>query len=244
MTEMESTGTSESFDNSMASSAAPAQESRAPDERLFRQNEVSDIVKRAKREAVESFQRKMHEQPDYVQQKYGDAPFNRREQPSLGIDEIRKLAAEEASRHMESVKRDAEQQYNQQMAKQIIEKFTAKLNLAKQKYQDFDTVTEGMQLGNFPNLIQLVADHLDNAEDVLYELGKDRTKMVMLEGLCASSPSDALIQARRLANSIKVNEDASRQRMPNEPLSQLKPSNQGTGSGPMTVKDFKARFKV
>ena len=89
-----------------------------------------------------------------------------------------------------------------------------------------------------------MGDYVDNSHDVLYELGKDRIKMANLETLAHMSPNDAIIQAQRLSQSIKDNEVASKIKTPNEPLSQIRPSNTGTDNGAMSVKDYRAKYQV
>lgn len=93
--------------------------------------------------------------------------------------------------------------------------------------------------------MQLLADHIDNSHDVLYEMGKDRFKMSQLEQLAYMSPKDAIVQAQRLSQSLKDNEAAGKVRMPNEPLSQMRPSNTGTDTGAaMSVTDLRRKYKV
>ena len=93
-------------------------------------------------------------------------------------------------------------------------------------------------------MLQLLAEHLDNSADVLYEFGKDRLKMAQLEQLSYMSPKDAIVQAKRMAESIKDNASANRYRVPNAPLSQQRPSSVGTDSGGvLSMKDLKAKYR-
>src|ERR1700689_588470 len=92
----------------LTSSAPPAQSQTAPvqssDERVFRQSEVNDIVKKAKYGAVEDYKRVASEQPDYASRKYGESGTTPPQQPtqsqSMAPDEstYRKIAAQEAQR--------------------------------------------------------------------------------------------------------------------------------------------------
>lgn len=242
-------GLSQSIDTSssqtVTSSPAPVQ-SNAPapiDERTFKQQEVSEIVKRAKYDAVESFRKMQTDQPQYLQQKYGEA--NVAQQPSQLPDEhFRKIAAEEAHKHLDNVRKEAYQKNQDENAQRTVTNFFNKISAGKEKYKDFDSMTGDVQLARFPNVVQLMADHVDNAGDVYYELGKDRIKMANLEQLAVMSQQDAIVQVRRLSQSIKDNEAASKVRMPNEPLSQLRPSNTGTDNGAMSVTDYRKKYKV
>jgi hypothetical protein len=216
----------------------------AMDERVFKQSEVNDIVRRAKNDAVETFKRLQVEQPQYAQQKYADTPQYQPSQSTSGEDHYRKIAAEEAKRHFESVKQDALRQNQDEMAKRTVQNFFSKTSKGREKYQDFDQVTGDVDLGRFPNVVQLLGDILENSEDVFYELGKDRIKMANLEHLATISPNDAIVQARRLAQSIKDNQNASNAKQARAPLDQIKPTNYGTEDNPLSVSDFRKKYRL
>ena len=232
---------------SQPSSSAQAQAHEAPtpvsqDERSFRQSEVNEIVKRAKNDAVDTYKRLHAEQPAYAQQKYGDS--NTVNNSNFSEENYRKIAAEEAKRHFEEVRQDALQQSQNESAKRTVQNFFAKTVKGREKYQDFDQVTGDVDLGRFPNVVQLLGEYIDNSDDVFYELGKDRIKLANLEMLAERSPNDAISHAKRLSQSIKDNYSASKTRFPNEPLSQLKPSTTGTDSGALSVGDYRKKYRV
>ena len=245
MTEMEIQSPPSSDVSSQPAVSSESYSAPVKEERTFRQEEVNRIVGKAKSEAVESYRRKQVEQPEYVQQKYGDSPQPNPNyaNPANSEDHIRKLAAEEAQRHIEGIRKDALQQSQNEAAQRTVNNFYNKISVGKEKYEDFEKVTGDIEYANFPNVVQLLADHLDNSDDVLYELGKNRMNMNNLEMLANRSPRDAIVEAKRLAQSIKDRDVGKQKRLPNEPLSQMRPSNQGVGSGPMTVTDFRAKYK-
>ncbi len=224
-----------------------AQEAPQPamDERVFKQSEVNDIVRRAKNDAVETFKRRQVEQPEYAQQKYSDVNSyaNQTSQSTSSEDHYRKIAAEEAKRHFESVRQDAVRQSQDEMAKRTVQNFFSKTSKGREKYQDFDQVTGDVDLGRFPNVVQLLGDILENSDDVFYELGKDRIKLANLEHLATISPNDAIIQARRLAQSIKDNQNASNAKQARAPLDQIKPTNYGTEDSPLSVSDYRKKYR-
>lgn len=242
-------GLGQSADVSSAPSAnnlpvsTPAVTENAPNERVFRQSEVNDIVKRR----VEEFKKTMTQQPEYVQQRYGEQAVQKSEaanQPSnISEAEIRRLAAEETQRLRNEWYQEAQTHSEAQQAQKIVNNFWEKIAPGKEKYQDFDQVTD-IEYARFPNVVQILAETVDNAHDVLYELGKDRIKMAQLELLSQMSPGDAVVHAKKLAESIKENEQASKIRTPNQPLSQLRPSNVSTDSGVMSVSDYRRRYKI
>lgn len=222
---------------------------QSADERNFKQSEVNEIVKNAKRDAVDSFRRMQVEQPNYAQQKYGETSNtnyanNQNFQAPNNDENIRKIAAEESARHIDAIKQDALKQHENEMAKRTVQNFFGKISKGREKYSDFDTVTGDVQLGRFPNVVGLLGDIVENSDDVFYELSKDRIKMSQLEQLYERSPEDAIYAAKRLSQSIKDNNEAAKIRTPNEPLSQMRPSNTGTDNGVMSVKDYRAKYRV
>lgn len=216
--------------------STPTPSQATNDERTFRQHEVNDIVGRAKHEAVERYKRANEAQ-------FNQAP---QQQPSsYNSDErFRQIAAEEAKRHLDSVRQDALQQSQNEMAQRTVNSFYSKIQTGKEKYQDFDKVTGDIDLARFPNIVQLMAEYVDNPQDVYYELGRDRIKMATLESLAERSPQDAIKAAHALAQSIKDNEQSAKVRLPNEPLSTLRPSNTGTDTGAMSVSDYRKKYRA
>lgn len=231
---------------------APERVPESVTERTFKQHEVNDIVKRAKYGAVEDFKRLQVEQPQYAREKYGLQPDAAK--PDLGSSqsaaympqesEVRRLAAEEAQRLRDQWLADAKSKSETEYAQRTVQNFWNKVLPGKEKYQDFEQVVGDIEYARFPNTVQLLAEYVDNADDVLYELGKDRIKMANLEQLAHMSPKDAIVQAKRLAQQIKDNAAAAKVRQPNEPLSQMRPSNTGTDHGVMSVGDFRKKYRV
>lgn len=225
---------------SLETQAQSAPTPMSQDERSFRQSEVNEIVKRAKNDAVETYKRLHAEQPQYAQQKYGDTNTAH----GFSEENYRKIAAEEAKRHLEQVRQDALQESQNESAKRTVQNFFAKTVKGREKYQDFDQVTGDVDLGRFPNVVQLLGEYIDNSDDVFYELGKDRIKLANLEMLAERSPNDAISHAKRLSQSIKDNQSAVKTRVPNEPLSQLRPSTTGTDTGALSVSDYRKKYRV
>lgn len=215
-----------------------------PTERVFRQSEVNELIKKVKHEEGLKRERLYAEQPQYAEQKYGQQQSTQQSH-SLPESDIRRLAAEEAQRLRDQWIADAQSKSEQDNAQRIVKNFWDKISTGKDKYEDFDKVTGDIEYARFPNVVQLLAEHLDNSADVLYELGRDRLKMAQLEQLSYMSPKDAIVQAKRLADSIKQNETAGRMKAPNPPLSQQRPSNVGTEAGTvLSMRDLKAKYKA
>lgn len=212
--------------------------------RLHTDSEVNEIVKRAKAEAVEKFKRLYAQQPEYAQKKYGELPATAPTSSVSSESDYRRIAAEEAQRLRDEWVREAQTQAENQYAQKVVETFWNKVATGKEKYADFDAITNDIELRQFPNTVQILAEYVDNAQDMLYEFGKDRLKLAQLEQLAKMSQKDAIIQARRLSEALKVNEDALKAKIPNEPLSQLRPQSTGTATnGVYSVKDYKAKYR-
>jgi hypothetical protein len=239
---MDEVNLGQSTDNAVPATSMPVEPT--PTERTFRQSEVNDLVKRVKHEAVEDYRRLQTNQPEYAQQKYGNTPPQQNNySQSLPESDVRRMAAEEAQRLRDQWVSDNQARNEQEYAQKIVKNFYDKIATGKEKYQDFDQVTGNIQYASFPNVVQLLAEHVENSGDVMYELGKDRLKMAQLESLAERSPNDAVAYAKRLADSIRDNEVANKMRTPNAPLSQQRPSNTGTDSGPLSMADLKRKYK-
>lgn len=216
---------------------------RTQEERVFRQNEVNEIVKRAKYEAVEGYKRINAEQPQYAQQKYGEAQVA--PHTNNGSEaEIRRLAAEEAQRLRDSWVADAQSKYEQEAAQRIVNNYASKIATGKDKYEDFESVTGNLSMQRYPNVVQVLAEVVDNADDVLYELGKNRSKLVQFERDMRDFPEDTIYEMKRFAESIKQNQQYKNVKSPSQPMSQLRPSNVGADSGVLTVSDLRKKYRV
>ena len=229
---------------SQAVTSTPVSETPAVNERSFRQSEVNELIGREKaraaERAVEDYKRRQSEQSGQYSSNQQQNPTSQSNSPE---DHIRKIVAEETQRQREAWEQQNLQRTQEQQARTIADKFWSKMAAGKEKYSDFDKVTSDIEYGNFVNTVQILAEHVENSADVLYELAKDRFKLGQLENLSYLSPKDAIIQAQRLSQSIKDNEKAANVRLPNEPLSQLRPSINGTDSGVLSMRDLRAKYR-
>lgn len=248
-------GTGQGQDTHVPSPAVTApvqQEHAAPEkpaeERVFTQSDVNRIVGKVKREADE---RRVQPEQHQAQQQHGDVA-QRQQTPAHAASAVpdenvyRKIAAEEAQRLRNEWVQDARTKSEAEYAQRIVQNFTSKLTAGKEKYEDFDRVTAGIQFDRYPNVVHILSAEIDNAADVLYHLSKDEGKMAQLER-DAEDPRFqhiALTNARKLSQSLKDNEGAAKVRVPNEPLSQMRPSNTGTDNGVMSVKDYRQKYRV
>lgn len=238
----------------LENSSSPAQASGSDHnsnnvEKAYSKNEVTEIVKKAKQDALDTFRRMQAEQPEYLDRKLnGNTQSQDQNQNNnrsgLSESDYRRIAAEEAQRFSDRYAQEAQKKSDAERAESIVRSFIEKVTPAKSKYQDFDTVTADLMLQRFPNCVGLLATHVDNTGDILYELAKDRAKLVDLERDCREGFSDVAIQKlKKLSQSIKDNEIAVKVRVPNAPLSQLRATNAGADTASMSVSDYRAKFK-
>lgn len=247
MNTMSGEGQSTSASSPVTSSAPESSYSSSQsDERLFKQSEINDIVSRAKRDAVEGYKRKSERSETGYNDQYASQTQHTSSSPTqyLSHDDVRRMAAEESQRLRDEWINDAQRTAQENDAQRIVGEFFNKLSTGKDKYQDFEKVVGDVDYGRFPNVVQLLNNYTDNLHDVMYDLGKDRSKLATLEQLCQISPRDAIVQAQRLSQSIRDNEGATKIRSPHEPLSQMRPSNTGTDNGAMSVKDYRKIYRA
>lgn len=235
--------------NSLPVSSQPVQ-SAPVDERTFKQSEVNKLIGDAKLEAVERYKRESSvasHQSTQHQSNYGTYPDQNRSmqqpQTNLSADEIRRMTAEEIQRSRNEWIQEAQRKAETQEAQRIATEFLTKLDSGKGKHEDFEKVVKEVDFGEVPMIAHL-ANMVENTADVIYELAKNPAKIATLQQLVSISPKLAISEMKRLSDSIKSNEQAAQYQSPNEPLSQRRPSNNGTDRGPLTVKDYKARYKV
>lgn len=205
-------------------------ESSAQNERLFRQQELNEIVGRAKHEAVESFKRQQAQQT---------------QNSGLSESDIKRLASEEIARQRDAWAKEVQEQAEAEAAARIVQAYKEKISAGRDKYEDFDSVTKTLDMRGYPNAVQLLAEHVDNASDVLYEFAKNRTRLNQIESIAERNPRDAIYEVKRLADSIKANEKTTQMKTVNTPLSQQRPSTTGTDSGSArpSMRDLRARYR-
>ncbi len=202
----------------VAQEANPVQET-APErrERMFSRDELAKIANaeanRAYEKAKKEFQVQQQNQPQ------NDNQFSE--------DKIRDLINQEAN------KRAAEFE-----AQRIAEDFKGKLVAAKDRYPDFVETVGPLDIARNPDLVMLV-NGLENTADILYDLGKNPSKYGVVSALMDRNKTLAASELKRLSDSIKINQQASQAPKPNQPLSQLSPSNVNSDMGSMTLSDFK-----
>jgi hypothetical protein len=214
--------------SSIAPMATPIQAQGVPEEKVLKQSEVDELVFRLKHEAYEKGKRDAHVQnPQSALEPAGQSMGG---MPQVTEDHVRQMIADEAQKQT-------------QMAgvQQTLSNFVDQMKAGKGKYSDFDETVA--KLGNFQNIPHIVKMATDTgiAGDVIYELGRNPGKVASLTTLAYINPQLAEHEMKKLVDSIKTNDQASKEPSVSEPLSQVKPSTVGTDNGSNSVRDLRRK---
>lgn len=204
--------------------SSPSVSHETSSEQLLPQSKVNELVGKAKAEAYEKAKR--------------EAQATQQSQPQQ-MGGIAQVPAEELDRLIEQRLQEREQKTQ---SLQVANNFLQKLSQGEEKYNDFKEVMGSFNLHEFartaPAVFHLV-NSADNTADIMYELANNPKKIADLQYTAMMNPMAAQREIKALSESIKVNEAAKKQKAPQEPLSQIKPSSVGVDNGSMTVRDFK-----
>lgn len=194
-------------------------------EKMLSQSEVNELVGRAKHDSyqkgvseAETRWRTQPAQPTQPVQPQPQATQNVGGIPQQTPEQIRAMIVEE------NQKAQAQTQYQQ-----LATSFVSKVEADKAKYPDFEQVVTPLNLPQIP-LIWQTAAAFDNPADIVYELGKNPSKLAQL-GSLGYSPELVKREMQKLSDSLKQNALADEQKVPNAPLRRPQPSNIGMGNG-------------
>jgi hypothetical protein len=209
-------------------------------EKMVPQSQVNDIVGHAKREAaeraVEAYKR---EAAAHQHENAHQSQVSR-----ISEDDIKRVASDEIKKTFGQLQQEAQERANVEAANRIVGIFKDKIVAGKDRYDDFESVTGNVEMQYYPNVVQLLAEQVDNSADVLYHLAHNRDKLYRLESLSTHNTRDAIYEIKRLSDSIKANEQTTQTKHANAPLSQTRPSNTGTGEGStLSMADLKRKYK-
>lgn len=232
------------MDNNVSEMSQPHVEPSAQIEKMIPQSQVNEIVGSAKREAaeraVEAYKRSQSQSATQQNQQSQEQILYR----GTSEDDIKRVAGDEIKKHFSQIEQEAQERAHLDAANRIVGMFRDKVVAGKDKFEDFDSVTSNVAMQRYPNVVQLLAEHVDNTADVLYHLAKNRDKLYRLEALSEHSSGDAVYEIKRLADSIKSNEESAQSRNPNAPLSQQRPSNTSAESGVLSMADLKRKYRA
>ena len=214
-------------------------------EKMVPQSQVNEIVGSAKREAaeraVEAYKRQQVQSSSHSQQQ-SQEPISQR---NISDDDIRRMTDDRIKSHFSELEHQAQERANVEAANRIVRMFGEKIVAGRGKYEDFDAVAKDVDMAEYPGVVQLLAEHVDNSADVLYHLAKNQYKLFEFEEFFGKKPTSAIREFKRLAESIKANDQTAYTKNANSPLSQQRPSNTGTDSGTsLSMTDLKRKYRA
>jgi len=214
------------------------------EEKLLKQSEVNELVQGAKQRGFQKgYQQALNEgQPQ--QQMAQSQPMQQQPQmahQSMSPQEISDMAAQKVAAEFAKHHRDMQVAAAEAESTRQLNQLAAKIAASKHEFPDFDKVIGAINFAANDKLAMVVhqANTVDNSAAVLYELAKNPGKLGNIVGWNSIDPNVATAEVKKLSDSIKANQEGLNRPVPNDPLSQVKPSNIGADTGKMTVKDFK-----
>jgi hypothetical protein len=203
-------------------------ETQAMSEKMLPQSQVNKIAAQARSEGVERARKEYEAKLAESQSSMGGIS-------QMSPEHLQQMIAEAAQKHVD-------QQARMMTANKLVHEFTSKVTAGSAQYPDFEEKVSQLRLDKNPLLVVL-ANSADNTAGVLYDLANHPHKIGNILALANNPATEHLAQLEimRLSKSIKDNEDAQKQAMPADPLSQLKPSTLGKDNGVMSVKDLRGQ---
>jgi len=191
-------------------------------EKMLPQSKVNELIGRTRQEERE---RAMREAESKYKPSNQQVPQSMGGVQQLSEERIRQLYSEEAQKQ-------AINAVNQRVGQD----FLSKLDKAKAKYEDFDKVTEDLQIMSLPMNYVSLFNEMDNVGDILYDLGKNPEKLGQLVPLFYDEKL-ARKALKKMSDAFKINEIAASQPKANTPLSKILSSPTGIDNGKMTIQD-------
>lgn len=238
----------ENLDGSAEVKSAEEKTSHSQDD-VVPKKYVSDIVKRERLEAYHKGKKdaaaELQQDRDVVRQ--GMAPQQAQANsgiggmPQLNEQQIQQMIASAAQQLEEKRHKELQDEQQTQAAYQVAQRFNSAMSQGKQKYSDFDEKVKDLDFSQMSPIVHL-ATETGIPEDIMYDLADNPQKITHLMILAHTQPALAKREMDKLAASIKMNDAAKKQSLPNAPLSQITPSKAVNDSGEMSVKDYQKMF--
>ena len=213
----------------------PSQPVQAPaTEKLLPQEKVNQLVGEAKQRGYEKGRAEFESQRQSVPQ-VGNQPQN----PQMDENYLRDFMAKELAKRDDETRQQELMRQQESEGRRILTELAGHRDAAEAKYPDFKEATQWMNLNDRKLSDVLVAiNGVENAPDLIYDLAKNPDKAALYNN-APDSAKPMLI--RKWSESVKVNQQASGQRLPNAPLKQITPSNVGLDNGKQALTPESAR---
>jgi hypothetical protein len=183
---------------------------------------------------AEFYQRQAANTPVPVQQSYSDA-IQQNAQPHLE-DLIAKKTAEIIQKQQAEYARAFEQKRAEEYVENLGSQIKPKIEAAKEKFEDFDSKVNELQLDKMPaDRLTAVMEWLNsvpNSGEVLYDIANNPHKLGILMSM--HTPALAMKQIHAISQSLQNNQAAQDKSLPRNPLSVVQPSIVGKSTGELT----------
>lgn len=203
-------------------------------EKLFNQQQVSDVVRRERERAYEKAKREAMDEARQAGVSSGLTP-----------EQIRQMAIEAASGAIrEQKQKQAEADQLQQM-NQVVGSFVNKIEASSERYPNLKEKLRELDFESFAPIVALATD-LENTADIINHLVDDPMKMSSLLTLLDRQPQMAAKAVYELSNSLKNNEAALAKNLEkaNAPFDTINRSGNTLQSEEnMSVSDFRKLFR-
>lgn len=219
-------------DMDVSSEAMPVE----PEQKLYNDVQVNDIVKREKARASERARAELEAKHAAELEKLrGEAMNSNSVDPSRLKEEVLKDLYDD----LEKRQRDAEDQERKAQLQHLADQYHLKMGKKPDHLEDFDEIMADFNPADFSATAMLAAG-FDNVPEIMHELASNPTKLAQIDNLAMKSPLLAKKELERLSKSIKANLEAKQSNVSAPaPLSRTKSSNVGADNGQMTLKDLK-----
>lgn len=212
-------------------------------EKLLPQSQVNKLVAREKENAAARARQQAEEefQARLAQMGLAQTQHNAATSREVDAEAVYRQVQEKFNQEMERRRQEEESKRLEAEMSQVAERYISKVNAARESYEDFDDVVGEFDPTAFPQLTYLVSG-VENAGDVVYELAKNPSKLVMLDRLAEKNPKQAQNELLKLSRSILENRqainEASGQNV-SAPLDRLNPSRVSGSNGKMNIRDLR-----
>lgn len=232
------------------SALAPAAEVNAtePVEPTLPQSKVNELIGRVKHSAYEKAKAELlgNQARQVVNPNPENLARDERTKPSADSAEMQNLIDERLQSFQQQQKQEAAQEMATREAERILSEMQVKMRDAKSRYSDYDDKLKAVNGFQSTPDIYHYANMVENGGDVLYDLANNPAKVATLKQLGDIDPQLALLEVRKLSDSIKTNMNPNVASTP-APLARVKTSTVGMDNGKMTsldkLRDFKNKYR-
>lgn len=203
-------------------------------EKMLSQSQVNKIVQKAKESAAQKARREAEEEYRAEVLRLSEAKQNSSPSQQVDIDAAYKQLEEKFNKQREQERFEREMQI-------VADKYQGTVEEAQKQFDDYDEVMSDFDAQDFPEIVVLLSN-VENAPAVLYELGKNSSKLANIDYWAKRSPRKAEREIKKLSKSIQDNQKAAAEANKNQvsaPLNRLQASNVSSSNGKRSVSELR-----